>query len=76
MTPLVGRYEGGAVGPVLVCIGGGVNRKNHVNGAGGLDERVKGDVLEVFATVDEGERVAIGVCVCPRVVARKRVGFV
>lgn len=51
----VGCAEGGAVGPVVVCIGGGIDGEDDVHGAYGLDERVEGQVLEIFAAVDHGE---------------------
>ena len=52
---LVGGDEGGAVGPVVGGVGGGVDGEDDVDVADGLDEGVEGDVLEVFAAVDEGE---------------------
>lgn len=52
---MIGCYEGGAVWPVVFCVGGGVDGEDDIDVAVGLDEGVEGDVLEVFASVDEGE---------------------
>jgi hypothetical protein len=41
---------------VLVqCVGAGVDREDDVYVALGLGERVEGQILEIFAAVDEGE---------------------
>jgi len=57
---LVRGHEGGAVGPILAdvlvqCVGAGVDREDDVYVALGLGERVEGQILEIFAAVDEGE---------------------
>ena len=57
---LVGGDEGGAVRPVVGRVGGGVDGEDDVDGAGGLDEWVEGDVLQVFAAVDKGEGGGLG----------------
>lgn len=79
---LVGGDEGGAVGPVLRGVGGldgvggGVDGEDDVDVAVGLDEGVEGDVLEVFAAVDEGEAGVAGAGVGAVVVAAEGVGGV
>ena len=51
----VGCYEGGAVWPVGICVGGVIDGEDDVDVAVGLGEGVKGDVFEIFASVYEGE---------------------
>ena len=57
---LVRRDEGGAVRPVVGRVGGGVDGEDDVDGAGGLEEGMQRDVLQVFAAVDEGEGGGLG----------------
>ena len=57
---LVGGDEGGAVGPVVGCVGGGVDGEDDVDVAVGFDSGGGGDVFEVFAAVDEVEVSLLG----------------
>lgn len=70
---LVGGAQGGAVGPVGGGIGGGVDGVDYVHSADGLHEGAEGNVLEVFAAVDEREVVRVGIGVDGWVEALKRV---
>lgn len=55
MRPLLGVYERGSIGPVLMRVGGGVDGENEVDFPGGLEKRPKGNILVIETTIGEGE---------------------
>lgn len=75
-TALVGCDQGGTVGPVVVCVSGGVDGEDDVDGTLGLDQRVQRDVLAVFTTVDDVEVLGCGVILAAVAVAGEGVGGV
>lgn len=58
---LVGCDQGGAVWPVIVSVGGGVNSEDDIDMALGLDKRVQGNVLSILAAIDDIQHFLRGV---------------
>lgn len=56
---VVGGAECRGVGPIVRGVGGAVHGEDDIDGTAGLEERGEGDVLQVFAAINEVEFLSI-----------------